>query len=244
MPLLSRAAAAKPHRPCARAPERARASHPAPQAAPRLRAAAGPREAAAVALDRRSSRRSSRGDAGGFAGGGNAARGRCSRRCTREAPSRRRSGRWRHCACAEMGDLKAEKTRSPGGRTAAGRTKRRWERRGGRTRAANRCPLTAGAGAEADAGGARADDDAARPGAFPARRTASATPLVVTLQLLRCGTPDRRPEVKHHGEDVPSAGVELSDRLVPIGTTLSAGCGAVLCWLCPAPCSALAGAAC
>ena len=28
--------------------------------------------------------------------------------------------------------------------------------------------------------------------AFPARRTASATPLVVTLQLLRCGTPDRR----------------------------------------------------
>ena len=27
--------------------------------------------------------------------------------------------------------------------------------------------------------------------AFPARRTASATPLVVTL-LLRCGTPDRR----------------------------------------------------
>ena len=46
---------------------------------------------------------------------------------------------------------------------------------------------------------------------------------------------------------MPSAGVELSDRLVPIGATLSAGCGAVLsmlgacssCLLMVRPCSVL-----
>ena len=75
------------------------------------------------------------------------------------------------------------------------------------------------------------------------RRVGNAARRDSTAPSVRDAGPER-PEVKHHGEDVPSEGVELSDGLVPIGVTLSAGCGAVLCWLCPAPCSALAAAAC